>query len=1115
MILSKLKLVENIVNEISDNSTGQISPHDIRHNLLDIVDSVHLLTIGKPLSGSNFGTPAVRTTKAGDSSLEKLGLDGYFSIDNSAFGYAALQANYQGVRNTAIGSNALSCNIYGEDNVAIGHNALGGNTIGFGNIGLGNFSLNNQKSGNYNVAIGYAAGYYVDKNTNNKLFIASHSNIDSDYMCQNPNGSGLIPLIHGDFNQIKVGIGVRTLGVGTLQIAGDVVPAPSGNLGHKDYPWQETYTNNIYLSGVRLNSTVDLNDGGVFLSSGHFAPAINNRFYLGLNNKQWDRGYFNDLTVDGTLYANKLVAYDNCEYACKTIALGLSKPVNIIDGGGPTGLLEYQFEDIPPSAEEGFGDCAVLTDEELEGAGFTITTSGIGYSRTYGLTFIGPDYSLSCLQEDTPFTRASWNSNISLHLAKGSHLKTDRVMFPKDISLVSNSGCYGLFSIDHKLFLAKESLLKGAMPTTSSGTLAGIGNVNFLSNSGELNNYVFNIAAIESGVSIAQRFLTGTKKRVKDLANNSKDKLSGFEIEYIDESNSYVFGQKTDRLVIGSYDETSEPINAFTLMKNPSDEGIFGITNLAPACKYITPETSLNIRSMSNAVARITAENQGNTKSAIQLLGKSNCLENGLEIEYYTASGIADLSMFRDSGKNNIIRFYPKVPSPPGVSDADKNPRISFFPDFNDTIGNSMMNLGSRTYPYASIRIFEYINDNMLTMPMSSLSGCVLFIKPKYAPQQSHSIYAFDGSGNLHDLVVNRLDSNDGRALYVDDLGNTYGGKECIKTRSLTTPRHNTIIGNRAGSEITSGSGNSIFGSNAGRSLTNSSKNIIIGHNSASGSQTITNNIIIGTDSFNNVSNNPSNNIIIGNNGVGNSTSGNYNFIVGSSSGVVLLHGKLGPVNADKQLTMPSGGKLFINDNTNAESLSLRTNFIDVIDYGGSDYPDNNLSFRFTGNSTATLLKLDHSSQPLSNTPNYFIPSPQRPYAELNGDLRLRGQIRFSDTTSLNSASFLNNINVLEHGLSVANSGINTLSSFLSSLVVEGLVPQEIKPAISHNVPSTGTLTVKNRTWNTTVNVTLYNRDVTSTIHAGAYVVAIKVNDEYKPIWISADDTSCQCCPNG
>jgi hypothetical protein len=164
MILSKLKLVENIVNEISDNSTGQISPYDIRHNLLDIIDSVHLLTVGKPLSGSNFGTPSTRTTKAGDFTLEKLGLEGYFSVDNSAFGYSALKANYQGIRNTALGSEALSCNIYGDDNVAVGANALGGNTVGIGNIGLGNYSLINQKSGNYNVAIGYAAGYYADRN---------------------------------------------------------------------------------------------------------------------------------------------------------------------------------------------------------------------------------------------------------------------------------------------------------------------------------------------------------------------------------------------------------------------------------------------------------------------------------------------------------------------------------------------------------------------------------------------------------------------------------------------------------------------------------------------------------------------------------------------------------------------------------------------------------------------------------------------------------------------------------------------------------------------------------------------------------------------------------------
>ena len=210
MILSKLTLVENILTEISDNSTGQISPYDIRHNLLDTIDSAHLLLNGKPIQTSNFATPTTRTTKAGENTLEHIDLNGYSTIDNSAFGFSALKSNYQGSRNTAVGSQSLNCNIYGEDNVALGYTTLGGNSNGSGNIGIGNYALNGNTVGSFNIAIGHGAGYYVDRFTNHKLFIASHQVNNSD-ICDNPTGTGLIPLVHGDLLSNKFGINVTTL----------------------------------------------------------------------------------------------------------------------------------------------------------------------------------------------------------------------------------------------------------------------------------------------------------------------------------------------------------------------------------------------------------------------------------------------------------------------------------------------------------------------------------------------------------------------------------------------------------------------------------------------------------------------------------------------------------------------------------------------------------------------------------------------------------------------------------------------------------------------------------------------------------------------------------------
>ena len=192
MIISKQELVDNIKREISDNSKGNITPSDIRHNLLDVIDSVHNLTGSANLTSLNFDTiKGSRTTRIGNFTLDNFRRDinGYTSVDNTVVGYASLSKNFSGHSNTSVGSYALNCNIHGHNNVAYGFNAIAANTTGYGNVGIGNYSLHDNKIGNLNIAIGHGAGYYVDRDTNNKLFIGSH-NVDKDYICSNPEGTG-------------------------------------------------------------------------------------------------------------------------------------------------------------------------------------------------------------------------------------------------------------------------------------------------------------------------------------------------------------------------------------------------------------------------------------------------------------------------------------------------------------------------------------------------------------------------------------------------------------------------------------------------------------------------------------------------------------------------------------------------------------------------------------------------------------------------------------------------------------------------------------------------------------------------------------------------------------
>ena len=61
-VLPKQTIIANINAEILDNSAMLISPYDVRHNLIDIIDSTHLFLANNDLVANNFSTPDTRTT---------------------------------------------------------------------------------------------------------------------------------------------------------------------------------------------------------------------------------------------------------------------------------------------------------------------------------------------------------------------------------------------------------------------------------------------------------------------------------------------------------------------------------------------------------------------------------------------------------------------------------------------------------------------------------------------------------------------------------------------------------------------------------------------------------------------------------------------------------------------------------------------------------------------------------------------------------------------------------------------------------------------------------------------------------------------------------------------
>lgn len=1073
MIIPKSQLIANINNEIIDNGDGQISPNDVRHNLIDIIDSVHLLTEQNNIKSLNFSTPETRSTKAGEKTLEKLSLDGYFSIDNSAFGYAALRSNYQGTKNTAIGSQALSCNIYGESNTAVGYNALAGNTTGHGNIGIGNNTLTNNKIGHFNIAIGHSAGYYVTRDTNYKLFIASHP-VESDYICANPLGSGLTPLVFGDLNSnnLKFGIAVKNLhSAGTLQVSGGISPHLNSidDLGHESYRFKNLYLSNslIFPSGKYLSYSYD-NES--FTVNNNIVPSINRTYNLGASGSQWYAGHFYDIYVSGTAYIENYVrkTISDCLYECKTLYLASS---------GTCG-----------NSESG---CGYLSDEYLVGAGFVIKSSGNNYLRDYSFIFNPSNDNVINLESNNIYSKSFWYSNISLHLAPGNHLKTDRVVSSGKLSLVTDPSGYGLFINNENVYLSRENIIP-PLANPSSGTIAGLGQINFIQSSGTCSNFNFTIGTLESGISISQKFINGIKRRTKDQLNNDKDKLSGFELKYYDDLNSEYIGELSDRFAIRSFDYSSDSINNLLLMKNDPNGGVFGINNFTTGGDTLFPKTIFNIRSKDNAVARITAENiSSGVYSALQLLGGSNCLQDGFETIYYHQSGIVDFNLYQDSGKLNIYRFTPYESAL-----------------FSSGITNATLTIGCSGLPYPSISL----KDNIFTsgnIIATSGYGKIYNVKVEreYA-NQSHALYFMDASGFVHDLTNNPYDIA-GNSLYTESYtspntygGNTYAGFNSPKTRvSFSQVRFgNTAYGTEALHHLASGDRNVAIGFRAGSGINNGINNTIIG---AFAGTTITsgnNNIVIGTSALLNASGYINNNIIIGD-GVGTNFKDSYKFLLGYDS-IILISGSIGPNNSNKVLALPTSGLLEINSYDNFDKLKLNHDSLEIFNQAGT-YPRHNLTFKFsTPSGTNNLLTLNNSVAP-SGSGNYACSG--LPYAELNGNLKLLNNICFSDGTNLNSSSFLDTLSTVE-------SGVNNHETRLNTLFIEGIANQNINAPLTSNSPTSGIIVTKIENWNNGPNVFIKNRDPLLKINQNDYVIAININGEYRPIWVSTEALVCNSC---
>ena len=1102
MILSKQEFINSLTNYLPDNANQEISPLDLRTVITNLADSIHLMTVSNSIDADNVGTKSTRTSILGEQALGKLDLAGRSTSDNSVFGYNALYGNYDGTHNTAIGSQSISCNVYGDHNVGVGVSALGGNTTGSGNIGIGNYTLHRGRTGSFNIAIGHAAGNYIGEADSYKFYVGAIP-IEQDEDCVVDTTSRL-PLMYGNLENNRLAVNTNGLhDFGNFQVAGDASPSvnASTNLGHGSKHWKMAYissgisypnsgtltifsdapkgagfpdqynlTVRQHFDGngnIGFGTNAPSGDHGLITVAGNIVPSKSGVYSLGHPSLPWD-GHFNDVTISGQFYAND-VTYNTigeCLYECKTLHLGSSGLCDEGDGFHNSAV------------------CGYLADAALEGAGFEIHASGSDYVRDYRLIYKQPDVSIQsdALLADNSFSRSHFESNISLSVAEGMHIRTQRVLGRDQTSIINESGYNGLIiATDKSLSIASGSYMTFGQVNNASGNYPGRGNVSFFAASGD-NTYDLAIASVNSG-SLDNTSLSNAVRVGLDFTTAVADtNRSRFSLR------QYNFGHPDyDRFVIGSeggkyreHDHTRvfEPI---TIAKSGMYVGISNYERTEGSAPEM-PQAHLHVQGANNGpfaantVVRIGTRTGDTSKDSIfELTGNGPEGASGLRVSYDTSTDYIDFSTIATDSNHFATTS--------GFMSVTNNNYVG--------IGSTIVGTTRKFTPIEPLTINHFDSGASGTIAMkeqeknpgNTADYGKIYVKPKSGTGQTQALFFLDDAGNEFDLVSNIIDNTS--TVFTDEYRNTFAGSGTPNSlpvssnnpdnagygseslNSISSSSGNTVVGNRSLNKMTTGDLNTIVGNDNLRYQSGGmNNNVIVGqHNLDSGNSSSYNNVIIGNNNFNSIDTAADNSIIIGNSVATNGADWSDKLLIGYGADPLIS----GQLTGSKSLTIneadfyvtngnivaggniassgniTTNGDFIIQDNDKSIEYNIKPQTLSTVDYLNTEIKDtfnssvasvvHRLVFTTSNNTTGVLVENDFRNGTMSNSASYA--STANPTVTINGDINLRGKINYSDGTS--ASSFIGQNVSAGSGISASYPNANTVKFDLDILELQNV----------------------------------------------------------------------------
>ncbi len=174
--------------------------------------------------------------------------------ENTALGFAALEALEFGDDNTAVGAEALR-NATGDDNTGIGSRALVGLTSGFGNTAVGSLALANNTEGHSNTAVGKWALIATTTGVSN-VAVGTYS------LRKNKTGHSNIAVGNKALNDLELGVENVAIGHKSMRSSYkadyNVAVGPRAHQNAFDANWNVAIGTRALYNGALANTNVAL-----------------------------------------------------------------------------------------------------------------------------------------------------------------------------------------------------------------------------------------------------------------------------------------------------------------------------------------------------------------------------------------------------------------------------------------------------------------------------------------------------------------------------------------------------------------------------------------------------------------------------------------------------------------------------------------------------------------------------------------------------------------------------------------------------------------------------------------------------------------------------------------